>query len=94
MGRVSPFGGGWELSEVLPGPWVDPPSAQVARTASALIRQVMCIDSSGDKQSWGLSLPQGECAWEWGVGPEGHWDGWMMALLVGMCGLPSGAWRK
>ena len=51
MGRVWPFGGGWALTEVLPGPWVDPPSAQVARTASALIRKVMCIDSSGDSQT-------------------------------------------
>ena len=55
----------------------------------------MCIDSSGDSQTkLGVVPASGECAWEWGVGPEGHWDGCMMALLVGMCGLPSGAWRK
>ena len=73
-----------ELTEVLPGPWADHACAQGAFKSSAHIRHVMCTDSSRDNHIKPVLLPaSGECAWEWGVGPEGDCDGWKMSLGVG-----------
>ena len=68
---------------MLPGPWADHACAQGAFKSSAHIRHVMCTDSSRDNHIKPVLLPaSGECAWEWGVGPEGDCDGWKMSLGV------------